>query len=177
MKTGKHDVVNKVFFSLVFVFMFFISSVTTPGINIHGGGSICADLLLATSIVTGVIYENRKAAGVIALVFGVVGDVFLNPPTSLSPLIYLLGAYYAPLIVGVFTGTNVLTVGIAAVPFLALKGVVGCIFASSYGNGVSIFRVIKNIALPELAFNIVAVAVIYVGVRFLYKHVKRRFYL
>lgn len=177
MKTGKTDIVNKIFFSAVFVLVFFASCVFVPGIRIGNDSvkPVCADLLFALSIVSGILYENRKAVSVIALVFGVVSDIFLTPPMHFSPVLFFFAAYYASKTISVFTRQNAATAAVASVPFFLIRSVAGCVYVMSENDGVKLSYVIKSVTLPELAFNVTAVFLTYVIVSFVYKRIKRRF--
>lgn len=178
MKVQNNDIINKIFFTIVFILVFFISCVFTSGIPGENDGiSVCADLLLAASIVTGILYENRKAASVIALVFGVVSDVLLTPPVHLSPLMFFVAAYFAQKVAGVFTSVNVATAAVASIPFFLARAVVGCVYVISENEEAKLSYIIKNITLPELAFNVTAVFILYIVIGFTYNRVKRRFYI
>ena len=178
MNTGKSDIVNKVFFGVIFSAMFFISCVFVPAIRVSGEmNAVCADLLFALSIVSGILYPNRKAASVFALVFGVLSDIFLTPPIHLSPVLFFFSAYYASKTVGVFTKTNAVTAAVSSIPFFLIRSVVGCIYIVSESNDMGLGNVIKRITLPELAFNVTSVFFVYIIVSFIYKKVKRRFFI
>lgn len=177
MNTGRSDIKNKIFFSVMFAVVFFLSCVFVPGIRAGGRYAVCADLLFAMSIVSGILYENRKAASIIAFAFGIVSDIFLTPPMHLSPLLFFFSAYYAAKAVGVFTRTNAATAAVSAIPFFLIRSVVGCVYTMSVNDGTSLGFVIKSTVLPELAFNVVAVFFIYLAVGFLYKWAKRRFFI
>ena len=177
VNTGRSDVKNKIFFSVMFALAFFISCVFVPGIRAGGRYMVCADLLFAMSVVAGILYENRRAVSVIALVSGIVSDVFLTPPMHLSPLLFFFAAYYAAKTVGVFTKTNAATAAVASIPFFLIRSVVGCVYTLSANDGTSLGFVLKNTVLPELAFNVTAVFFTYIAVSFLYKWAKRRFFI
>lgn len=178
MNTGKSDIINKIFFAVMFVIMFFVSCVFVPGIRLNGTKTlVCADLLFALSIVTGVLYGNRRAASVTALIFGVVSDVFLTPPIHLSPILFFFSAYYAFKTVSVFTRVNAATVAVSSIPFFLIRSVIGCIYTVSKNEELKLGYVIKQISLPELAFNVTAVFFVYIVVSFIYKRIKRRFYI
>lgn len=178
MKAGKADLFNKIFFCAVFVVVFIISCVFVPGIRTSGSRNvICADLLFALSIVTGIIYENRRAASVVALAFGIVSDIFLTPPIHLSPLLFFFAAYYSAKTVRVFTRENAVTAAISAIPFFLARSVVGCVYILSVNDGVKFGYVIKNVTLPELAFNVTSVFFTYFVINFVYKRIKRRFFI
>ncbi len=178
MNTGHSDIKNKVFFSVLFGIVFFISCVFSPSFGIGGEKNpVSADLLFALSIVVGILYENRKAASVIALVAGVMSDVFLTPPMHISPLLFFVGAYYASKAVALFTRTNAITVAVASIPFFLARSVVSCIYIMSENKGVNLSRVIGTITLPELAVNVVAVFFSFIAVSFIYKKAKRRFFI
>ncbi len=177
MKTGKTDIVNKIFFSAAFVLAFFVSCVFVPGIRMGNAGvkPVCADLLFAVSIVSGMLYENRRAASVISLVFGVISDIFLTPPMHLSPVLFFFAAYYASKTVNVFTRQNAATAAVASIPFFLIRAVAGCVYVMAENDGVKLSYVIKAVTLPELAFNVTAVFFTYIIVSFVYKRIKRRF--
>jgi cell shape-determining protein MreD len=151
--------------------------VFVPGIRAGGRYAVCADLLFAMSVVCGIIYENRRAASVIAFVFGIISDVFLTPPMHLSPILFFFSAYYAAKSVGVFTRINATTAAVSSIPFFLIRSVVGCVYTVSKNDGTSLGFVLKNTVLPELAFNVTAVFFTYFAVSFLYKWAKRRFFI
>lgn len=177
MKHGKNDIINKIFFTLVFVIVFFARSVFLPFPGLNNTGAVYADLLFALSIVTGILYDNSRSASVIALIFGVISDVFITPPMHLSPLLFFFAAYFAPKVVSVFTSVNAATSAVASIPFFLIRAVIGCVYIISENQEAGFTYVIKNIILPELAFNVTAVFIIYIIVGFVYKKVKRRFYI
>lgn len=178
MKIGRSDIKNKVFFSVLFAIVFFISCVFSQTLGTGGEiVAVSADLLFALSIITGILYENRRAASAIALVAGVVSDVFLTPPMHISPLLFFVGAYYSSKIAGVFTAVNAVTVSMASIPFFMLRSVVSCVYIISENKGANLAGVIRTTVLPELAVNVAAVFFSYIVVSFIYKKVKRRFFI
>ena len=177
MKLGKSESINKIFFSLAFTVVFFISGAFAPGIGADNKGFICADLLFAMSIVAGVLYENTVSASVIALIFGVISDVFITPPMHLSPLLFFLAAYFVSRLAGVFTAVNAVSATVASIPFFLVRAVVGTVYILSENDETELVSVIGQTILPELAVNVASVFVVYILVSFLYKKVKKRFYV
>ena len=178
MNTGKSDIANKIFFAVVFTVMFFLSGVIGIGMRVSDSTNfVRADLLFALSAVTGILYDNRCSAAIIALVFGVISDIFLTPPIHLSPILFFLSAYYISKLAGAFTNVNAVTAAVSSIPFFLARSVVGCIYTLSGNDEAGLWYVIKNITLPELAFNITAVFFVYIVVNFIYKRIKRRFYI
>lgn len=180
MKTSGSDTKNNIFFSIIFVLGFFLSAAVmpyTPGLGFGAGSKATADLLFALSIVCGIIYDNRKAVSIMALVAGIVSDMFLTPPMHLSPILFLLGAYFSSKTVSAFTRTNALTAAVASIPFFLARAVTGCIFLMAANNRTKLGEVLRLTVLPEFICNVVAVLIAYLVVAFLYKRFKRRFYV
>lgn len=171
---------SKVFFCLMFVLFFFITASVMPYVSESFAArqiSATPDLLFALSIVCGIVYENRKAASVIALIAGVLSDIFITPPTHMSPLLYFLAAYFAVKTVGVFTSVNAATAAVASIPFFLARAVIGTVYILSEESNATLGVILKTTVLPELAFNVVAVFFTYIVVSFLYKRFRRRFYM
>ncbi len=180
VKTNSSDTKNNIFFSVIFVLGFFFSAAImpyTPGIGFGAHSKATADLLFALSIVCGILCDNRKAVSIMALVAGIVSDMFLTPPTHLSPVLFLLGAYFSSKTVATFTRTNALTAAVSSIPFFLARAVTGCIFLMAANNETKFGEVLRLTVLPELVCNVIAVFLAYIVVAFLYKRFKRRFYV
>ena len=175
MNTGSSQLKNRIFFSLVFILSFFVSATFAPGIRL--GKYTLADLLLATSFVCGIIYEDRKAVSVIALVAGFLSDIFITPPIHLSALFFFLAAYYGVKTVSVFVKINALSVSVASIPYFFARAIVGCIYLVSTNKDVSLWTIIKTTLLPELAVNVITVFLLYLVLNFIYKKFKRKFFI
>ena len=179
MKIAGSENKNRIFFTVIFVIGFIVSASVmpyVPGAVFIGHGRVTADLLFALSIVCGIIYDDRKAISIIALVFGILSDIFLTPPIHISPVLFLLGAYYSSKTVSVFTHTGAVTAAIASIPFFLLRAVTGCIFIMSENSNIGLAKILKLAVLPEFACNVVTVFFAYIVVNFLYKWFKRRFF-
>lgn len=180
MRISGSEAKSKIFFSSMFVLFFFIAASVMPYVSesFHSRQiSATPDLLFALSIVCGIVYENRKAASVIALVAGVICDIFMTPPIHFSPLMFFLGAYFASKTIGVFTAENASTAAVASIPFFLARTVISTLYILSEDKDAHLAEILKTTALPELALNVVSVFFIYVIVNFLYKRFKRRFYM
>lgn len=180
MRLSDSHVKKNVFFTVLFVLAFLLSASVLPYATVPLGenkGDIGFDLLFALSIVTGMVYENRRAAAIIALVFGALSDFFITPPIHLSPLLFLLGAYFGARALGVFFSANAATAAVASIPFFLLRSLVGGVYLSSHATGAGLSEIIRTVLLPELCCNVAAVFVTYLIVNFLYKIFKRRFCL
>lgn len=180
MKTAGSETKNRIFFTVIFVLGFIVSASVmpyVPGGIFAGHGRVTADLLFALSIVCGIIYDDRKTVSILALVFGIVSDIFITPPIHISPVLFLLGAYYSSKTVNVFTHTGAVTAAIASIPFFFLRAVTGCIFIMSENSSIGLVKILKLAVLPEFACNVVTVFFAYIIVNFLYKRFKRRFYI
>lgn len=180
MQRKESNLKSNVFFAVLFVIFFFFSASVLPFmVSDKESGKINAafDILLALSITVGMVYENRKSAAVLALVFGILNDVFISPPVHLSPLVFMLGAYFSSKNLKVFTKANPLTATIAAVPFLLMRSATGVFYLMSDGAQAGLAQTIFKILLLEFVYNAAAVFVMYAVVKFLYKHFKRRFFI
>lgn len=180
VKISGSEIKSKVFFSVLYVLFFFVGAVFMPyAAEGFQGRNIAAapDVLFALSIVMGVIYENRKAASVIALAAGVLSDIFITPPIHLSPLLFFLGAYFASKTAGVFSSIRAVTVSVSSIPFFLARGIICTVFVMSADKKAAFGSVLRTTVLPELAFNVVMVFFVYIIVSFLYKRFKRRFYI
>lgn len=168
------------FFAVLFTLAFLFCASLAPymGISLDGGKTrVVFDLLLALSLSCGMICEDRRAISVIALVFGVLSDLFLTPAMHLSPLLFFLSAYFASTVAQVFTSVNAATAAVSSLPFLLIRAVTGGIFLMSENNGAALGYVVGRILLPEFALNVTAVFLTYLAVKFLYKRFRRRFYV
>lgn len=181
MRISDSNVKSKVFFSVLFVVGFFFSASFMPyAARDFSAANISAipDLLLALSIVCGIVYENRKAVSVIALVAGALTDIFITPPIHLSPILFFLAAYFASKTASVFVNVNAATVAVSAIPFCLFRAAVtGSIYIMSENSGLKLGTALKTTILPEFALNIVTVFFVYIVVKYLYKWFKRRFYI
>ena len=180
MRISDSNVKSKVFFSVLFVVGFFFSASFMPyAARDFSAANISAipDLLLALSIVCGIVYENRKAVSVIALVAGALTDIFITPPIHLSPILFFLAAYFASKTASVFVNVNAATVAVSAIPFCLFRAVTGSIYIMSENSGLKLGTALKTTILPEFALNIVTVFFVYIVVKYLYKWFKRRFYI
>ena len=180
MKLSGSDTKNNIFFAVIFALGFLLSAAFMPyvqGIGFGANSMVKADLLFALSIVCGIIYENRKAVSIMALVAGVVSDIFLTPPMHLSPVLFLLGAYFASETVSVFPRVNALTAAVSSVPFFLARAVTGCVFLMSANSETKFGDILKLSILPEFVCNILCVFIVYVILAFLYKRFKRKFYI
>lgn len=180
MKPIESNIKCKVFFVLLFVVAFFISASIMPYVGIKTDKSafpVTPDLLFALSIVCGIIYENKKTASIMALIFGTLSDVFITNPIHLSPLLFFLGAYFAASAVGVFTKENSVSAAVASIPFFLIRSVCGGVVLVAENPEAKFGYIVKSILLPELAGNVVTVFFVYFIVKFLYKRFKKRFYI
>ncbi|MBP5245072.1 MAG: rod shape-determining protein MreD [Clostridia bacterium] len=179
MKTTDSTKKTRVFFSIVFLLVFFVNAsiIAYIGAGSEGGNAVVPDLLLALAAVCGIICPDVKGVSVIALVFGVISDVFITPPAHLSPFLFFIAAYFAKKTVNIFTRTNALTAALASVPFFLIRAFVGSIYVMSEYKESALSEVLKKTILPEFALNVLSVVVMYLIVNFLYKKFKRRFYL
>ena len=142
-----------------------------PGVNVK------ADLLFAICIVCGIIYDNRKAVSVMALITGVLCDIFITPPSHLSPILFLLGAYYSSKTVSVFTRTNAFTSALASIPFFLLRAVTGIVFLLSGNDALTFGNAFKLVIFPEFTINVITVLIVYFILDILYKFFKKKFYI
>lgn len=179
MKLSGSDKANKIFFSAILVLGFLISAAVLPYTpkTMIPRVEVKADLLFAMCIVCGIIYDNRKAVSVMALVTGVMCDIFITPPSHLSPILFLLGAYYSSKTVAAFTRTNAFTAGFAAIPFFLLRAITGIVFLLSGNDALTFGKALKLVILPEFAVNVITVIVVYFIIDILYKFFKKRFYI
>lgn len=180
MKISGSDTKNNIFFSVIFLIGFLLSASFMPYVSGVGFGAyskITADLLFAISIVSGILYDNRKAVSIMALVAGVFSDIFLTPPVHLSPVLFLLGAYFATKAVSVFTRVNAFTVAVSSIPFFLARAVTGCVFLMSGNTETKFGDILKLTIFPEFVCNILCVFFVYLIVGFIYKRFKRRFYI
>lgn len=180
MKISGSDTKNNIFFSAIFVIGFFLSAAVmpyTPGVGFGADSKVTADLLFALSIVCGIIYDDRKAVSIMALVAGIVSDIFLTPPMHLSPVLFLLGAYFSSKAVATFTRTNAFTCAIASIPFFLARAVAGCIFIMAGNSQTRLGEVLSITVIPELVCNVIVTLVSYFVVDFLYKRFKRKFFV
>ena len=180
MKIGGSDTKNNIFFSVIFLIGFLLSASFMPyvsGLGFNAYSWITADLLFSISIASGILYDNKKAVSIMALVAGVFSDIFLTPPVHLSPVLFLLGAYFATKAVGVFTHVNAFTVSAGSVPFFVLRAVTGCVFLMSGNTETKFGEILKLTIFPEFLCNILCTFFVYLIGGFIYKRFKRRFYI
>ena len=135
---------------------------------------VVPDVLFAMAAVCGAVDENRKRAGIMALVTGFLTDVFIMPPTHLSPLLFAACAYYIPLLFGRFTHKNALSAAVSAMPFFLARAVCGGLFLRSEYGFLPFGAVFSRVLLPEFLLTALAAAVLYYPVKGLYTYCARR---
>ncbi len=180
LTTDKNNRKTRIFFGVLFFVCFFFEASLAPfiGVSFDGGKThITGDLLFALSIACGMLCDDRRFIGIIALVFGAMSDFFLTPASHLSPILFFLAAYFGAYTIGVFTSQNAATAAVASLPFFLLRLVSGAIYLLSIPDSGGLSALLQSILLPELVCNVVAAFCMYLVVGFLYKRFKRRFYL
>lgn len=179
MKIRRTEKVVRLFFLLLFLVVFLLSAAFLPQAAFDassGGFRVVPDVLFALCVACGLLYD-RRFIGVTALVTGFLADIFLTPPVHLSPLLFFLGAYFAPALFEAFSAKNAFTAALTSLPFFLLRAFVGGVYLVSRHPEASLGEIVPRILVPEFLENALAVLVLYAVVGFLLKRLKRRLFL
>ena len=164
---------ERLYFGVLFLLIFLLSASVFPYTGYTDAEKVrtVPDVLLALSVVSGILSDDRKFIAGLALAFGALSDFFLTPPAHLSPILFFLAAYFSSVTVNAFTSVNPVTATAASLPFLLARSVTGGVALLSASGGKSFGYVVKKILLPELAVNVITVFAVYLIIGFLYKKI------
>ena len=178
MKTSKTDTPVTLFFAAGYLLLFLYTAAFLPHAAYDAASGtlkVVPDLLLCFSIVHGLLDENRRRAAIMALVTGFLCDVFIMPPSHLSPLLFSLGAYFAPFVFRAFTRKNVLSATVSALPFFAARFITGAVFLLSEHRELTLGTALTKALLPEFGKNVLCVIITYLVIHFLFTRFSRKF--
>ena len=177
MKTKKSDAAMTAVIILWWAVVFLVAASVMPMTSYNAdtkGLRVVPDILFANAAVLGAVEENRRRAGVSALVAGVLCDIFLMPPLHMSPLLFAVCAYEIPRVFHHFGNKNALSAAVSALPFFAARAVCGGIWLFSEHKGLALGEALFGVLLPELLWNFIAAAVLYYPVYLGYRYCARR---
>ena len=178
MRTTKNDTPVTLFFAAGYLLLFLYTAAFLPHAAFDaasGALKVVPDLLLGFSILHGLLDENCRRAAVMSLVAGFLCDVFIMPPSHLSPLLFSLGAYFAPYIFRAFTRKNVLSATVSALPFFAVRLITGAVFLLSEHRELTLGTALTKALLPEFGGNVLCVIIGYLVLHFLFTRFCRKF--
>ena len=98
-------------------------------------------------------FVPRKSAVIYALILGFLADLFINAPTSFSPVIYLVSVVVAFYFYGFFSRVGSLVIAVCALPCLVIKGVVDTFSLMAQFEDSTASAVIGAKTFPSLVLN------------------------
>ena len=123
-------------------------------------GIPCPDLLLCFACIIP-CFADIKTSAVFALCAGFVADLFINYPSSLSPVVYLSGVCLVYLIYRFFSGINTVTAAVCAIPAFfveAAVGFFGTLFA--FGESAQPLKIVAEFFVYSPLVNFATILVI-----------------
>ncbi len=114
-----------IFFAVISLVVFLLSSSVIPFIN-EKSTLPTADLCLCLVCIMP-IFLPFKAVCIYAVSLGFLCDLFINAPSSLSPVIYLFAACVTPFVLSRFARKGAIVTGVCSVPAFAARSICGCL--------------------------------------------------
>lgn len=119
-------------------------------------------------------FTDIKKSSIYALSLGLAADLFVNPPTALSPIVFLLCMCAATFLRRFFSRTGTLVIAICTIPCSLIKYLVSCAVSVLTVDGAGVMRKsLSVIPLGLLCDFACAIALVFV-MRFIGKKLRLR---
>lgn len=166
---------ENVFFTLVFLFFYIISTSVLPHLGVRmeflsfgnaiTQSTVQPDLLFALVLSTAILYSPRSAV-IFGIIFGFIADVTGAAPLF-SSVCYCICGHYAYSMSQSFVGRGVINAMLVSVPLLLTRFAVSSFYLLGTWHSVSFFDIMFGAVIPEYICNILAVLIVYPVLRLL----------
>lgn len=117
-------------------------------------------------------FTDIKKGGIYALCLGFAADLFVTPPTSLSPFVFLLCMCLSYACLKHFSRVGSLAIAICTLPSFAVKSLVSAIITSFTVDGVNLWKAISNIPFMSFISNFACAIVVAFVMRLISKKMR-----
>ena len=154
----KRNAAKYIFISVFALILFLISASVIPFIA-QNGRIPSGDLLLCL-IGAFCAYATLKEGMVFALIFGLLADLFLYPPTSFSPIVYVAAVIVTGLLLKRFARVSSIIVAVCTLPAILIRCSVETVNALTNSDGLSLWDILGAYTLPMVVINFACAIVI-----------------
>ena len=156
----------KYIFTGVFALVLFLVSASVIPFFMLEGNLPCADLLIC--LVCAVCpYFTLKESCVTALICGFLADLFLYPPTSFSPVVYVAAVVVTGYFLRRFRASTSVSMAVCSLCAIFIRCAVETVGALSVTEGVSLWDILSSYTLPMVLINFAsAIVICFIAKRF-----------
>ncbi len=105
-------------------------------------------------------FTDIKKGGIYALCLGFMADLFVTPPTNLSPIVFLCCMCLSFICQRYFSRVGSLAIAICTIPSVLLKCLVSVIVTAITVDGVNFWQAISKLQLMNIVFDFACAIVV-----------------
>lgn len=117
-------------------------------------------------------FTDRKKGSIFAVALGFLADLFITPPVSLSPVVFLLCVLIVPLSARLFSRTGTLVIAICTLPCIILRAVTGIAMTLIVVDGANFAKAVSDYSLMSVVVNFACAICVAFVMRFVSKRLK-----
>lgn len=167
-KYKKDDKGLHIFLAVTAVICFLLASSVFPFL-FDSGAKPVPDILLCF-VCTLTAFTDIKKASIYALSLGFCADLFINPPTALSPVIFLICMCIATACRRYFSRTGTLVIAICTIPCSFIKYIISCVVSVLTVEGAGVMRA----ALSQIPLGLVSDLACAIALAFIMRFIAKK---